>query len=57
MPSLAQLEAELAALQGEKGMMRVSVDAQIVGEVISAWTGNSSRQDGAQRDRNRAHAR
>jgi type VI secretion system protein VasG len=36
---LAQVEAELAALQGEKGMMRVSVDAQIVGEVISAWTG------------------
>ena len=37
--SLAQLEAELIALQGEQGMMRVSVDAQIVGEVISAWTG------------------
>jgi type VI secretion system protein VasG len=37
--SLAQLEAELNALQGEQGMMRVSVDAQIVGEVISAWTG------------------
>jgi type VI secretion system protein VasG len=36
---LAQLEAELATLQGERGMMRVSVDAQIVGEVISAWTG------------------
>jgi type VI secretion system protein VasG len=36
---LAKLEAELAELQGEKGMMRVSVDAQIVGEVISAWTG------------------
>jgi type VI secretion system protein VasG len=36
---LAKFEAELAALQGEKGMMRVSVDAQIVGEVISAWTG------------------
>jgi type VI secretion system protein VasG len=36
---LAQLETELATLQGEKGMMRVSVDAQIVGEVISAWTG------------------
>ena len=36
---LAQIESELAALQGEKGMMRVSVDAQIVGEVISAWTG------------------
>jgi type VI secretion system protein VasG len=36
---LAKLEAELVALQGERGMMRVSVDAQIVGEVISAWTG------------------
>jgi type VI secretion system protein VasG len=36
---LAKLESELATLQGEKGMMRVSVDAQIVGEVISAWTG------------------
>jgi type VI secretion system protein VasG len=36
---LVQLEAELATLQGERGMMRVSVDAQIVGEVISAWTG------------------
>jgi type VI secretion system protein VasG len=36
---LAGLEAELSALQGERGMMRVSVDAQIVGEVISAWTG------------------
>jgi len=36
---LAKLEADLDTLQGEKGMMRVSVDAQIVGEVISAWTG------------------
>jgi type VI secretion system protein VasG len=36
---LTKLEAELDALQGEKGMMRVSVDAQLVGEVISAWTG------------------
>jgi type VI secretion system protein VasG len=36
---LAALEAELNALQGECGMIRVSVDAQIVGEVISAWTG------------------
>jgi type VI secretion system protein VasG len=36
---LSRLEAELAEIQGEKGMMRVSVDAQIVGEVISAWTG------------------
>ena len=36
---LAKLEAELAALQGERGMMQVSVDAQIIGEVVSAWTG------------------
>ena len=36
---LTKLEAELAALQGETPMMRVAVDAQIVGEVISAWTG------------------
>ncbi len=36
---LSKLEVELAALQGDHGMMRVSVDAQIVGEVISAWTG------------------
>jgi len=36
---LARLEAELAALQGEVGLMRVSVDSQIVGEVISSWTG------------------
>jgi type VI secretion system protein VasG len=36
---LAGLEAELDTVQGERGMIRVSVDAQIVGEVISAWTG------------------
>ncbi|HUI40342.1 MAG TPA: type VI secretion system ATPase TssH [Terriglobia bacterium] len=36
---LAKLEQELAALQGEEPMMRVAVDGQIVGEVISAWTG------------------
>ena len=36
---LAEAEAELAALQGETPMIRVAVDAQIVGEVISAWTG------------------
>jgi type VI secretion system protein VasG len=36
---LAQTEAELVAVQGDQGMMQVSVDAQIVGEVISAWTG------------------
>jgi type VI secretion system protein VasG len=36
---LAKLDPELAALQGETPMMRVAVDAQIVSEVISAWTG------------------
>ena len=36
---LAQVEADLAVLQGESPMIRVAVDAQIVGEVISAWTG------------------
>jgi type VI secretion system protein VasG len=32
-------EAELSALQGETGLIQVCVDAQIVGEVLSAWTG------------------
>jgi len=36
---LAKLEEELAALQGEHGLISVSVDAHIVGAVISAWTG------------------
>jgi type VI secretion system protein VasG len=36
---LAKLDAELTALQGETPMIRVAVDAQIVGEVLSAWTG------------------
>jgi type VI secretion system protein VasG len=36
---LAQAESDLAALQGEAPMIRVAVDAQIIGEVISAWTG------------------
>jgi type VI secretion system protein VasG len=36
---LGKLNAELDALQGENPLMRVCVDAQIVGEVISAWTG------------------
>lgn len=36
---LANAEADLARLQGETPMIRVAVDAQIVGEVISAWTG------------------
>jgi type VI secretion system protein VasG len=36
---LEKLNAELDALQGESPLMRVCVDTQIVGEVISAWTG------------------
>jgi type VI secretion system protein VasG len=36
---LVQAEADLTSLQGETPMIRVAVDAQIVGEVISAWTG------------------
>lgn len=36
---LAELEKQLATLQGETGLIRVCVDAQIVGEVISGWTG------------------
>ena len=36
---LSSLEKELIDMQGEKGMIRVAVDSQIVGEVISAWTG------------------
>jgi type VI secretion system protein VasG len=36
---LEKLNAELDALQGDAPLMRVCVDTQIVGEVISAWTG------------------
>jgi type VI secretion system protein VasG len=36
---LAAAESELAALQGESPMIRVALDAQMVGEVISGWTG------------------
>ena len=36
---LTQLNAELDALQGETPLIQVCVDGQIVGEVISAWTG------------------
>jgi type VI secretion system protein VasG len=36
---LRQLENQLSALQGETGLIRVCVDAHIVGEVISGWTG------------------
>ncbi len=36
---LDRLNKELDELQGETPLIRVCVDAQIVGEVISAWTG------------------
>jgi len=36
---LDQLNTQLASLQGESPLMRVCVDAQLVGEVISGWTG------------------
>jgi type VI secretion system protein VasG len=36
---LQGLEKQLDELQGENPLMRVCVDAHIVGEVISAWTG------------------
>ena len=36
---LAALNDELNAMQGETPLLRVCVDAQIIGEVVSAWTG------------------
>ena len=36
---LDRLNKELETLQGETPLIRVCVDAQVVGEVISAWTG------------------
>jgi type VI secretion system protein VasG len=36
---LMQLNTELDKVQGDKPLMRVAVDASIVGEVISGWTG------------------
>jgi type VI secretion system protein VasG len=36
---LAKLNTELAALQGDSPLMRVAVDASLVGDVISGWTG------------------
>ena len=36
---LTQAESELVSLQGESPMIRVALDAQSVGEVISGWTG------------------
>jgi type VI secretion system protein VasG len=37
--ALSLLNAELEQVQGETPLMRVAVDAHIVGEVISGWTG------------------
>ena len=36
---LATLNGELTALQGEKGLMRVTVDSQAIAEVVGNWTG------------------
>jgi type VI secretion system protein VasG len=36
---LAAMNAELDAMQGETPLLRVCVDAQIIGEVVSGWTG------------------
>ncbi len=36
---LAELNQELETVQGETPMMRVSVDSQVIGEVVSGWTG------------------
>jgi type VI secretion system protein VasG len=36
---LAKLNADLETTQGETPLIRVCVDSQIVGDVISAWTG------------------
>jgi len=36
---LSELNSELDQLQGETPLMRICVDANIVGDVVSAWTG------------------
>ena len=36
---LRALDSELEQLQGETPLMRICVDAHIVGDVVSAWTG------------------
>jgi type VI secretion system protein VasG len=36
---LRKLDEELTRLQGETPLMRVCVDEQVIGEVLSAWTG------------------
>ncbi len=37
--TLAELNLELDTMQGETPLLRVCVDAQIIGEVVSGWTG------------------
>jgi type VI secretion system protein VasG len=37
--SLTSLTAEMESLQGEKPLVGITVDARIVGEVVSGWTG------------------
>jgi type VI secretion system protein VasG len=36
---IADLTRQLDAIQGEEGLVRVCVDSELVGEVISGWTG------------------
>ncbi len=36
---LSRLNAELEAVQGESPLMRIAVDASLIGDVISGWTG------------------
>lgn len=36
---LSRLNAELDAVQGESPLMRIAVDATLIGDVISGWTG------------------
>ena len=36
---LVEIESQLETLQGESPLMRVVVDASIIGEVLSGWTG------------------
>jgi type VI secretion system protein VasG len=36
---ITALNRELSTMQGEEGLVRVCVDAELVGEVISGWTG------------------
>lgn len=37
--TLAELEAELARVQGESPLLKVSVDGQAIAEVVANWTG------------------